>query len=465
MSERSTSAEPQTETDAPVPVSWTSGWRFERPEFTPFIDTLHAGTGDALRGLFGLPASVPLRSHVRNQDGLHVHAMIGPEGDLLEFDIRAGRHDGWFVGDRFSANLRTRGGARPDALLLRRLAARFRAVDQAENGPWTPLEAAATEELRFAGIRDSMFREVSDSEALVRLGFRCNQKCEFCWQNRAWPDPPDHLYREWVDQIADTGIPAITFSGGEPTIHRQFLPLVAHARDRGMQVAVQTNAVQLAKPGFADKLAELGVWRLFVSFHSHIPEVSDAMTSAPKTHARTRVGIAEALRAGLKVGLNCVVERRNYEHLGDHARAIRDWYVKPFPDNPVMQVEYSHPCAYYREELWEASSVPLDDVRPHLLDAMHALGEVGVPVAGIGTCGFPPCMLQGTDLPIRLMERESENEGDVAGRVYAEACQECAFRPHCLGLRREYLDVHGTRGVTPYAAMPEFVVAPPGENP
>lgn len=400
--------------------------------------------------------------HVPAGDDGHVHVVIGPEGNRLEFDVWSGARDGWFRGAEFSVTLRSSRdginvGREP---VVRRLRRRFLAFERSGvPSPWPQLKRALEEARRFHGVRDSMYREVSENEAILRLGFRCNQKCEFCWQNRGWPDPPNELYPVWLDEIADAGVDTVTLSGGEPTIHRQFLPLVERARERGLDVAIQTNAVQLAKPGFAERLAELGIGRLFISFHSHRAEVSDAMTSAPRTHERTRQGIARALEAGLAVSLNCVVERRNFGHLAEHARAIIDWYVTPFADNPVRHVEYSHPCAYYREELWADASVPLDEVRPHLIAAIRVLHDAGVPVHGIGTCGFPPCMLQGTDLPIRVMDRDSQTEGDVRGRVYASVCEPCVFRSNCLGLRREYLDVHGERGVSPFTEMPEHVVS------
>lgn len=453
-----------------IPVSWTANFNFRRPEFTPFVPTLRQASDAALRRMFGLPETVELGWTVRRDDahrGLRAHVRIGPLTERLEFDLHEGATDGWFSGRRFSAVLRG-SASTTDAALLARLRNRLGAIDEATRASardlWEPVREALETELSFQGVRDEFFCEVSDSEAIVRLGFRCNQKCEFCWQNRAWPDPPDHLYAIWVDEMAAAGIHTITFSGGEPTIHRQFLDLVRRARAHGMDVVVQTNAIRLARPGFADAMAEAGVGRLFVSFHSHVAEISDAMTSAPKTHARTREGIAEALRAGLRVVLNCVVERRNHDTLGDHARAIVEWFVTPFPNNPVLLVEYSHPCSYYREELWPAASVPLDEVQPYLVEAMRVLNQAGVPVGGIGTCGFPPCMLHGTDLPLRGMHREAENEGDVSGRLYAPECDQCVFKPHCLGLRREYMDIHGSRGVRPYLQMPVWV-APEGAEP
>jgi hypothetical protein len=97
-------------------------------------------------------------------------------------------------------------------------------------------------------------------------------------------------------------------------------------------------------------------------------------------------------------------------------------------------------------------------VKPHLLDAMRVLYAANVPVGGIGTCGFPPCLLKGSDLPLRAMERERQNEGDVSGRLYVEECASCVLREDCLGLRREYIDLHGGRGIEPFDTPPPNLV-------
>ena len=58
------------------------------------------------------------------------------------------------------------------------------------------------------------------------------------------------------------------------------------------------------------------------------------------------------------------------------------------------------------------------------------------------------------------MDRDEESAGDVFGRVFASVCDECAVRPHCLGVRREYLDRFGDRGLVPFEEAPEFAVLP-----
>ncbi|MCB9506239.1 MAG: radical SAM protein [Myxococcales bacterium] len=437
-------------------------------EFTPYVETLRDTTESALRALLGLPSAVPLRWRPRRVGaGTAVHVAIGDGADQLELDLHVpAQPAGWVVGEHFSVATRSlRDGREPrtDAELgplLKRLGARLLAADRrGESGPWPAVERALATEVAFDGVRDRMLRMVTPEQAYVRLGFRCNQACGFCWQDRSWPEPPHEYYATWVDEIAASGRRDITFTGGEVTIHRAFFGLVERARSHGLRVTVETNAIQLAKPGFAQRMADAGVETLFISYHSHIPEVSDDMTTAPNTHLRTRAGIGEALRAGLDVSLNCVVERRNYAHLADHARHIVELFVAGMPDHPVRNVVYSHPCSYYDRAMWERNLVSLEVVRPNLLDAIDTLTDAGVIVTGVGTCGFPPCLLWDRPDKLRSFRRDEQAEGDVEGRVFAPICDTCAFRPHCLGVRNEYLERFGDEGLRAFETMPE--TAPP----
>jgi len=49
------------------------------------------------------------------------------------------------------------------------------------------------------------------------------------------------------------------------------------------------------------------------------------------------------------------------------------------------------------------------------------------------------------------LDPEIQNEMDRAGKFYAKACGGCRVRGRCLGLRREYVDRFGDRGILPFA--------------
>jgi pyruvate-formate lyase-activating enzyme len=306
----------------------------------------------------------------------------------------------------------------------------------------------------YAPVGDWLYRQASPREVVLRLGFRCNQRCGFCWQSREWPDAPEDYYHRWVDEVADAGRRAVCFSGGEPTLHAALPSLVARASGRGLRVMLQTNAVRLAQREYLKALCDAGLRAVFVSYHSHLPAVSDAMTRAPGTHGRTEEGLRRCLEAGLEVSLNTVVERDNHALLGALAEAVVARFVAPYPDNPVATVSLSHPSPYYDRERWKGAAVSLEALRPALVACAGYLEDHGVTVEGLGTCGFPACALRDDPRLLRRATLAREDLHDQEGRAYGRRCEACAARGHCLGVKRDYLDEHGEAGLVPFTADP-----------
>jgi sulfatase maturation enzyme AslB (radical SAM superfamily) len=425
----------------------------------PFVDTLSDRVELALQQVLDLTQGVPLRWYVRDSQvsEWHLHVIVA---DDVEFDMYPGDTAGmrfWVGTDTLGVNVRSARSAQQDRHSLKRillqLKRRLTAIGVHDNG-------IVVQELRdaidhfnsFREISDFMYRSQSPREAVIRLGFRCNQDCGFCWQSRKWPEPPAEYYDHWLEAFGKTGCREVTFSGGEPTIHSELPRLMERAsQEYGMEVAIQTNAIRFRKRPFAESIVAKGLTRAFVSYHSHIAEVSDQMTSARGTHRGTESGIRMLLELGVQVELNCVVERQNYEHLAAHAEHIVKSFVEPFGDHPVTSVQYSHPCQYYADDNWRASVVPLDELKASLLAATALLEAAGTVVIVLGTCGFPPCVLGKSSSVLEHYVRDEQASNDVSGRVYADVCSDCSMQSGCLGVRKEYLDVHGSRGLKAFS--------------
>jgi sulfatase maturation enzyme AslB (radical SAM superfamily) len=297
---------------------------------------------------------------------------------------------------------------------------------------------------------------------MIRLGFRCNQRCRICWQPRSWGEPPADLVHLWLTELSEAGVRLLSISGGEPTMSQDLPGLIERASgELGMRVHLQTNAIRLAEPGYAGRLRRAGLASLLVSFHSADPEISDRMTRTRGSHSRTVEGIRAALHAGLWVALNCCVERANLLGLEDLAGFVADRLVLSFPDNPVRLVNLSQPSEYLEPGLWERGAVALDEARPHLMEAARRLVRAGVACEATGSCGFPLCTFRdGLEL-LRWRGRETTEPRNLASRPYAAECAGCAARELCMGVRERYQQVFGGRGLVPFAVRPRPGAAAP----
>jgi MoaA/NifB/PqqE/SkfB family radical SAM enzyme len=320
--------------------------------------------------------------------------------------------------------------------------------------------ARAVRDMRLAlEMEDRHYRHIeyahNGASGRIRVGFGCNQDCHFCWQGRSWPAPPDDLVFTWLEELAASGAKRLMVEGGEPLIWRRLPELIERAsRTHGMDVHVNTNAIQLRKPGVAEEYKAAGLKTLMVSLHGADAELSDIMTRAPGTHRHTVEGIHAALDAGLLVFLNCLIEKQNLHDVPNYARFVRDEFVLKHPDNPVLMVNFSQAAPYYEEALFSGAIVAYDEVRPILLEAARTLHEVGVLLEITGTCGFPPCVLNALPevLPWRPLDTMDPHSAEA--REHPASCDKCAVRQHCIGPRREYLSVHGDRGLVPFDYLP-----------
>jgi uncharacterized Fe-S cluster-containing radical SAM superfamily protein len=342
---------------------------------------------------------------------------------------------------------------------LASLDARFAPTSRAD-GSSSDLRAALAAARQFTGegIADWMLRRAESTHegalGMLIVGHRCNQDCTICFQGRHWPDPPKEMVFRWLDELAQTGIDTVVLTGGEPTVYSWLPDLIARAAGpHGMRVLLQTNAVMLAKQSYLRRLLDAGLSEVLVALHSADGSVSDGLTRAPGTHRRTIEGIRNLLDAGLGPTLNCCVDAATVHGLGDHARFIVDRLVGSHRGKPMCRVEYSQPGAYLDHERMLRAIVPLDVVRPHLLEAVRLLRQASVPVRWSHPCGFPPCLLHAEPALIQWELREDYGQA-IADRDFAAPCRRCAARTHCVGLRPEYLSVHGTRGLEPFSSVP-----------
>lgn len=310
----------------------------------------------------------------------------------------------------------------------------------------------------FANVHDRAFRWVGDydgvTQGVLRLGFRCNQDCAFCWQGRSWPEPPPEFYERWLREMVDAGIERIVITGGEPTLNRDLVRLVGIASSRGATVSLQTNAILLGRRDLAANLRAAGLVEASVSLHAGEAALSDRMTRAPGTFVRTTAGIDAALAAGLGVNLTCVVERDNVHALGEQARFIVARFGQHYER---LSVAYAHPAEYYDQSHWADALVPLDVSGPAVGEAVTHLRRAGILVNTQGGCGFPTCALRDFPEALQSLSPERLPAGEMANRMYADECNGCALRDGCIGVRRVYFDRFGSRGLRPFETITPMI--------
>jgi len=84
----------------------------------------------------------------------------------------------------------------------------------------------------------------------------CNMRCKHCYQRASRPLPNELTLEEklrLVEELDRAGVAAIALSGGEPTIHPDFLITIKAISARGMYAAVATNGWMFANIDYLRK--------------------------------------------------------------------------------------------------------------------------------------------------------------------------------------------------------------------
>jgi radical SAM protein with 4Fe4S-binding SPASM domain len=150
----------------------------------------------------------------------------------------------------------------------------------------------------------------------IDLTWRCNERCIHCYLDH---DDPAELslaeLRDLLDQMADAGVFFLTLSGGEIFLRKDLRAIVGHARLRGFDIKLKTNAILMTEED-ARWIAAEGVRQVQISIYSHRAEVHDAITKVPGSLARS-LGATSMLRErGVHVIFACVLMKPN---AGDRA--------------------------------------------------------------------------------------------------------------------------------------------------
>jgi pyruvate-formate lyase-activating enzyme len=280
---------------------------------------------------------------------------------------------------------------------------------------------------------------------IVRIGFRCNQACRFCFVSTHLPAPPREVVAQAIVGIAhERGV--LVLSGGEPTLDARLAEWIALGKAEGArEIELQTNATRL-DDGRVAELVAAGLDTAFVSLHGATAATSDAITDAPDTFVRTVAGLDALARAGVRTRINFVFCTRNVAEFPAFVDLVASRW-------PTAAITVSFVAASTDLVPRTPDLVPrYTDVMPALVDGLARARAHGLEVGGFDSmCGIPLCLVPG---PLAQFFALAELGSDAAADEFTKpaACTTCALQTRCFGLRRGYAELHGASELRPVSA-------------
>ncbi|MCA9653609.1 MAG: radical SAM protein [Myxococcales bacterium] len=291
----------------------------------------------------------------------------------------------------------------------------------------------------------------------VRLTYRCNDRCVFCLDAHTH-DGSDREREAIKAQILDgraKGATRLILSGGEPTIHPDYVAFIRLGRAAGYaKIQTVTNGRMFAYPEFLRRCLDAGLSEITFSIHGSNPRIHDALVGTRGAFEQELQGLRNALADGRPiVNIDVCVSRGNVKDLPG--------ILERFTAEGVREFDLLHVIPFGRAytEGKETLFYDLEAMRPYLLEAFAWSRK---PDMHVWLNRFPPQHLEGfEDLiqdPYKLGDevrgRKEEyalllDEGVPLDCRSPDRCRHCYLEPLCdtLDEVRQRLATRGFRRV------------------
>jgi MoaA/NifB/PqqE/SkfB family radical SAM enzyme len=171
-------------------------------------------------------------------------------------------------------------------------------------------------------IKESAAQEVRN---WVRLTKACNNRCLFCLDRESQDGtnvPTDEIRRKIIEG-REQGATRLILSGGEATIHPEFIKFIALGKEVGYSwIQTITNGRVFSYKKYAALSIKAGLNEATFSMHGHTPELHDMLVGVPKAFDQAMAGMHNLL-GKIVVNVDVALNKQNVPHL----REILDFFM------------------------------------------------------------------------------------------------------------------------------------------
>ena len=144
---------------------------------------------------------------------------------------------------------------------------------------------------------------------------KCNLRCNHCYSKSGAIKEEELSTKEAidvVDQLAQVGVTALAFSGGEPLSRKDFFEVAEHAVKRGLYVSVATNGTLLTKK-MAQKLKKANIHYVEISIDGATAKTHDAFRGVNGAFDKAVEGLKNCVQADLCACIASTATKNNLE--------------------------------------------------------------------------------------------------------------------------------------------------------
>jgi MoaA/NifB/PqqE/SkfB family radical SAM enzyme len=287
----------------------------------------------------------------------------------------------------------------------------------------------------------------------LHLTYTCPEKCIFCSE--------DHRMKKYnpfpvswarvatvIRKHFSRGVRNLHVTGGEPTIHPQFIDVLRLAKKLGMRTSVGTIGTMLAREDFAREALPFLDEALF-SIHGPNAEVHDGLTRKEGSFERVTTALTLALQIKPEFGayVNTVVTRHNIDTLPDTVEMAERLGAS------LVVVSNTTPEGA-AEDHYEELAVPLEKLAEILPQVPGRVKNTVVRFFGVPMCLMGEHTMLANDMhwdprvtaewgsqPGKVVFDDFYNWKPDRKRVHVTACNDCSLNKVCMGVYERYTSI------------------------
>ncbi len=281
--------------------------------------------------------------------------------------------------------------------------------------------------------------------AILKLGYSCNNNCIFCHSKpkRKYGNLKIEEIEKKILRLKELNVDEVIFSGGEPTIRKDFFKIAEFAKRNNLGFGIITNGRMLSSQQFLNKAVILGLRYCYISLHSSKQEVHDKITG-DKSFRQTVEGIKKINSVGVESIVNVVVNQINVNEL----KKIVDFSLKIGVKH--LKFSFVEPVGLVNQDLKK--------IAPQMKFAAEKAKEAIDYAKGKGLKvsldGFPLCLIHGYEhnvynldsAGITYISEVYDDDfcmADAGNKVKLSFCNECDQYKECEGIYERYIEIYG----------------------
>ncbi len=216
------------------------------------------------------------------------------------------------------------------------------------------------------------------SSLMLELTYKCNEKCVHCYNNKdSFIDEIKFVdIKSVIDEAKNLGVNAVTLSGGECTLAKDFFKISQYIREKKMKLNIYSNGQSFYdNPLLLDKVISLYPTRFSFSLYSMNAEIHDSITGIKGSHLKTLSIIKKLKAKNVDVEIKCFLTRLNIDNFLDVVKFAKENDIAVTLDsvflynknrnNYDIQATKEQLLEYYKARKNITDFIPLTD--PHSL--------------------------------------------------------------------------------------------------